>query len=334
MKFGKIDHLILLGGSRCTAELALYLRDQAGLRFEVFTAPRQLEDIIYNDGQTFEQFFKKHELPLSVSENINTDTFFLESITSSTLAIGLGEAWSFDKEVINSFDGKLIDLMGIRLPQYRGGAHYSWQILRGTRIGACNLQIINEDMIQGVFDSGRIVKFREYLFPSSARIPDDYFECAVKEEIAFIKEFINEVAEGRDFDDFSLQENFSVYFPRLHTLKNAFLDWNWSTTDIEKMICAFDSPYAGVSTSINGQLVRLKGARAETNDGPFHPFQCGLIYKIYNKTIYVASLQGSILISEVNDENGVSVLGTLRTGDRFHTPTEWIEKGLTTKIQY
>ncbi|MFA6517687.1 MAG: hypothetical protein WCU83_11200, partial [Bacteroidia bacterium] len=70
------------------------------------------------------------------------------------------------------------------------------------------------------------------------------------------------------------------------------------------------------------------------NDGPFHPFQTGLIYKIYNQTLYIATLNGSVLLSEVYDELGNSILETLSTGDRFYTPNEWIEKGLTDKIQY
>lgn len=334
MTFGKIDQIILLGGSRCTAELAAYLIQNSKIRIQVFTAPRQLNDIIFSDGRTFKLFFESNRIPLNISENINEDKLFLESINTSTLAIGLGEAWSFSKQVIQKFDGRLVDLMGIRMPQYRGGAHYSWQILRGNKIGACNIQLINEDMIQGVFDSGEIIKFNEYFFPLNARVPDDYFEHAVNEEIRFVKEFIDEIAIGHNFIPFKLQENFSMYFPRLHTISNAFLDWNWSTLDIEKMICAFDKPYAGVTTSINAIKVRIKGARAEFNDGPFHPFQCGLIYKIYNKALYVATLDGTIIISDVFDENGVPILNSLVCGDRFFTPREWIETALTNKIKF
>lgn len=334
MKFGKVDRLLILGGSRCTAELALYMQKQAGMPFFLFTAPRQLQDVIYPDGTTFENYLNKNAIPFDVTEDINSHQPFLDAITDGSLGIGLGEAWSFSKPVIERFNGKLLDLMGIRLPQYRGGAHYTWQILRGSRIGACNLQVINEDMVQGVFDSGRIVKFREYLFPVTARIPNDYFACAVEQEIDFIKEFIREVEQETDFQDFSLQENFSLYFPRLHTLRNAFINWNWSTSEIERMICAFDAPYAGATTAINGMKVRVKSARMETNDGPFHPFQSGLIYKIYQRTLYIATQQGSLLIDEVYDESGNSILETLRTGDRFHTPADWIEQGLTDKIQY
>lgn len=334
MIFGNISHIILLGGSRCTAELALYLKDSTDFRYDLFTSPRQLGDSIYANGQTFEEFLIENKINYFVSDDINQDKKFLSSISIKSLAIGIGEAWSFSKEIIALFDGRLVDLMGIRLPQYRGGAHYTWQILRGNKIGACNLQVINEEMIQGVFDSGEIIKFKEYLFPTEARIPDDYFSFATSQEIQFIKEFIDEISAGHHFQPFRLQENFSMYFPRLHTLKNAFIYWQWDTLEIERFICAFDDPYAGVSTQINGKLVRVKKARMENNDGSFHPFQCGLIYKIYQGNLYVATRQGTLIISEVFDELGNSVLGELRTGDRFFTPQDWIENGLTTKIEY
>ncbi len=251
MTFGEINKIILMGGSRCTAELAQYLKEKDGFEFHVFTAPRQLKDIIYSDGGTFEEFLIKNQINYTVCEDINTEKKFIQNISTNTLGIGLGEAWSFSKEIIAMFDGRLIDLMGIRLPQYRGGAHYTWQILRGSRIGACNLQVVNEFMVQGVFDSGEVIKFKEYFFPSSARIPMDYFNHAVNEEIGFIKEFIDEVKSNKTFHPFVLQENFSIYFPRLNTIKNAFIDWTWDTNNIDRFICAFDDPYIGASTMLN-----------------------------------------------------------------------------------
>jgi hypothetical protein len=334
MNFGKINHIILLGGSRCTYELALYLKNSTNINFNLFTAPRQLDDCIFANHKTFEQCLIESEIQYSVTDDINTSKEFLNCITGYSLALGLGEAWSFEKNIIKRFDGRLIDLMGIRLPQYRGGAHYTWQILRGNKIGACNLQIINEEMIQGIFDSGEIIKFKEYLFPTDARTPEDYFAYATSQEIKFIIEFIDEVSKGFTFNKFKLQENFSIYFPRLNTIKNAFIDWSWNSVEIERFICAFDDPYIGSTTQINGKLVRLKKARFESNDGPFHPFQFGLIYKKYNKNIYIASYQGTIIISQVNDEFNNCILDELKIGDRFITPIDWIQRGLLTKIEY
>ena len=89
--------------------------------------------------------------------------------------------------------------MGIPLPQYRGGAHYTWQILMENKMGCCNLQMVNEHTVQGVFDSGEIIKTEDYNFPDTVRSPNDYFEVAVAHEVKFVKAFLNEIREGKKF---------------------------------------------------------------------------------------------------------------------------------------
>ena len=146
MKLGTIEHIIIFGGSRLTAELAAYLKENGIYAFDIFTCERQLNDYIYTDKITLRQFLKDRSIPYYSTENINDNKIIKTVITAHSLGLGLGEAWSFSKDIIDLFAGRLLDFMGIRLPQYRGGAHYSWQILRGNRIGCCNLQIINQDM--------------------------------------------------------------------------------------------------------------------------------------------------------------------------------------------
>ena len=334
MIFGDIDHVLLLGGSRATAELAIALKARGAYRFDVFTAPRQEHDPITETGETFGALLTHHGIPYRVAEDVNADQAFLAAITPTTLALGVGEAWSFTPAVIRRLDGRLLDLMGIPLPQFRGGAHYTWMILQGSRRGACNLQVVNEAMKPGVFDSGAILKRAEYLFPASARTPADYFAYAVTQEVPFILEFLDEVAAKKSFAEQPLQETFSLYMPRLNTREHAFIDWQWPTRDIEKMICAFDVPYVGASTSINGSLVRVRSARVESGDGPFHPFQCGLIYRISTEHLCVCTRDGTLLIGDVRDADGQSVKSALAAGDRFTTPSAWLEKAMALRANY
>jgi methionyl-tRNA formyltransferase len=325
MKFGKIDHLLLLGGSRATVELAAALKRGGRYRFDVFTAPRQENDQITADGSTFSAELRKHGIKYRVANDINIDTDFLKSITPNTLAIGIGEAWSFTPEVIAKLEGRLVDLMGIRLPQFRGGAHYTWMILQGNRRGSVNIQIVNEAMKPGLHDSGAIIKRTEYLMPAGARTPADYFAHAERVEVRVILEFLQDVANGKEFVEQSVQETFSLYMPRLNTREQAFIDWQWPTADIEKMICAFDVPYVGASTAVNGALVRLRSVRVEVGDGPFHPYQCGLIYRIDIGHLFVCTRDGTLLVGDVRDAEGRPVMESLRTGDRFTTTCSWLE---------
>ncbi len=280
------------------------------------------------------EFFNKNSISFNSTDDINEDLKSSDIITKKSLGIGIGEAWGFSRDIIDRFNGHLIDLMGIRLPQYRGGAHYTWQILRKNRIGCCNLQLINEDMVQGVFDSGEIVKTEEYFFPPSARTPEDYFEYAVRKEINFIKEFLDELKDEKSFELGKLQENFSIFFPRLYTLKHAMINWSWDTNDIESFICAFDDPYAGAATFLNGKKVHLKNCYVEFNDGPFHPFQAGLIYKIYNESVFIATKSGTLIVNKILDENGQEMTSKLNTGQRLFTPLSYLEEAMTASVEY
>lgn len=334
MNFGKIDHIILFGGAPLLAAFAGSIAQNGKYRIHVFSSTRHLEEIIYLDNKTLKKTLDENGIPYFDSPEINKDPHIKDIVTENTLGIGLGETWSFNKELIDLFNGRLLDFMGIRLPQYRGGAHYSWQILRRNRIGCCNLQLINEDMIQGEFDSGEIVKTSEYLFPPSVRIPQDYFDAAIEQELDFLDQFLEEVDAGKDFSLLTLQENFSIYFPRLYTLQHGYIDWSWDSEDIELFICAFDNPYPGASTFLNTKRIYLKRCHLEFNDGPFHPFQAGLIYKISNDAIFVATKQGTLVIRQILDENGEKASGDIKIGMRFHTPAKYLEDAMMYKAFY
>jgi len=333
MLFGKIKRIILFGGAPLLAEFVRALKDKP-YEVVVFSSKRQLEEPILSDGTTLEDVLKHLGVKYFSSVDINTDPNVWKHINEYTLGLGIGECWRFSKKLIDKFSGKLLDFMGIRLPQYRGGAHYTWQILRRNKIGACNLQIINEEMIPAEFDSGEIVKTREYLHPAWVRIPQDYFDSAVKEEVRFLLEFLDEVEQNKDFPLMPLQESFSILFPRLYTKKQGFINWNWKTTDIEAFICAFDDPYPGASTFLNKQRVFLKKCFVEYNDGPFHPFQAGIIYRKADDCCYVATIDGTLIIKEVLDENGRNILNKVKIGDRFYTPVKYLEEAMLYKAEY
>src|SRR5262249_31924544 len=158
------------------------LRD-LGFRVGIYTSPRHAAEPLEGDGVSLGQALTSLGFDFAVREDINADAALPGLITPNTLGIGMGEAWSFSAALIDRFGGRLLAFMGIPLPRYRGGAHYTWMILRGDRQGACNLQVINTDMIQGECDTGEIVKTRPYRFPESARTPADYFRAAVPEEV-------------------------------------------------------------------------------------------------------------------------------------------------------
>jgi len=304
------------------------------MKVTVFSSKRHLDEFMLRENQTLEQILMRNDVPYFSCSDINDNPHIRPLVNETTIGVGLGEVWSFEKDLIERFSGKLLDFMGIRLPRYRGGAHYTWQILRRNRIGCCNLQIINKEMIQGVFDSGEIVKSGEYFFPAHTRIPQDYFDFAIKQEVAFLEEFIEEVRIGKDFPMSRIQENFSLYFPRLYTLKHGWIDWTWSGPDIELFICAFDDPYAGASTLLEGTRVFLKDCFFDLDDGHFHPFQAGLVYKKANSALFVATKEGTLIVKKILNENGENLFESVKVGQRLLTPGKYLEEAMTYSAVY
>ncbi len=332
MKLSNIKRVYLLGGG---GALVGFARELVSRCYEVyiFTSPRHSTEIM-ESGKTFAAEIKDMGLNIHMPEDVNTDFIFLDCLTEETMGVGFGEVWTFNKETIELFNGKLFDFMGIRLPQYRGGAHYTWQILRGSRIGGCNLQVINEFMVQGEFDSGEVILSKEYLFPISARIPQDYFDAAHIEELLFLSGLLDMIENGKEFHPTPIAEAFSIYFPRLNTLKQGWIDWSWNNSEIASFINAFDEPYPGASTELNGHVVRIKSITEESMDGSFHPFCAGLVYKINSTGVYVATRDGTIIIGRVLDESGGDVTRAVRAGQRFFTPVSRVEAAMRFHAEY
>lgn len=326
MKFGEINKVILFGGSLTTVNLCRWLLGQ-GIQVRVYTSFRHAKEPLDQEGRTLEQQLREISVPFVITADINGEVTLLEEITPKTLGIGIGEAWSFKAELIEAFDGRLLDFMGIPLPRYRGGAHYTWMILRGDRKSGCNLQVINTEMIQGVFDSGEIVFSDSFEFEAGARIPQDYFNQEAVQAVEFLKRFLQEIRNGRTFKMRKLDEKKSLYLPRVNTIQHGWIDWGWDGKQIERFIRAFDTPYAGASTRIRGQRVRLKDVRLDKREAPFHPFQSGLITRISpEEGVVIATTSGHLWVRKVIDEAGNCINKNLQTGTRFFSSPEDIRK--------
>ncbi|MFH2101567.1 MAG: hypothetical protein ABII71_05780 [Candidatus Micrarchaeota archaeon] len=332
MNFGKVDRILLLGGSPLLAEVAAALSKEWDLT--VFSCRRQLDEPMDGKGTTLEQLLKNSGTKYFCADDINQDDNFLGVITGSTLAIGIGEQWTFTQDVISRFAGRLVDFMGIPLPKFRGGAHYTWQILQKNRTGCCNIQEINAEMVPGEFDSGKLLKRKEYQFSESARTPLDYFNEAGKNELGFLLEFVREVKEGKDFSPMAVDESASLFMPRLYTKKHGLVDWSWNTDEIDRFICAFDEPYPGASTYLDGKKVFLKGSSIDSSEGAFHPFQCGLVYKVHGGSLFVATRDGTVKLGRVLDENGNDITESVAVGQRFFTPRNELDDAMGFRAGY
>jgi RimJ/RimL family protein N-acetyltransferase/methionyl-tRNA formyltransferase len=333
MRYNNINKVILFGGSLTLLGTIKYLKNE-NMNTLVYTSPRHASEILDESGTTINNELRELGVPFIVTDDINTENALLDEITPETLGIGFGEAWSFDKNIVNKFNGKLLDYMAIPLPRYRGGAHFTWMILRNDRQGSCNLQLVNTETIQGVYDSGEILKNKKYVFPEGIN-PKYYFDVEVREGVAFIAEFLDEIKSGKEFSLTKLNEDESLYLPRLNTLKNGWIDWAWSGEEISRFIRAFDTPYKGASTRVDGTRVFLKGAELDTKEKQFHPFQSGIITRITEKEgVVTATRSGHLKIKNVLNGNGELINSSLHTGLRFYTKPDDIQKAMEFKSEY
>lgn len=331
MKFNDVNQIILFGGSPLILEVAKYLKS-IDMIYMVYTSPRQANEIIDQYKNSLRIKLLENKINFIETEDINKERRLLKSITTNTLGLGLGEAWPFSRKIIELFSGRLMDFMGIPHPKYRGGAHYSWMILNNNFEGGCNIQIVNEFMIQGKFDNGEIIKSKKYKFPKNTRIPIDFFNAAIPIEIKFIKEFINEIKRNKFFSLKKIKENESLFFPRQNTLINGWINWGWDGIQIEKFIRAFDEPYKGASTLISGKRVHLKTCSLKRTIR-YHPYLSGLVLRISQHEGYViATSSGNLLVKNITDSSGVKI--NISVGDRLFTPLKKLEESLTSRIFY
>ncbi len=327
MSYGPIQGILLLGGGKLLRQIALWAVSE-GPPVKVITSLRHALEV--DDGIVLSDFLVKHKIKHLVVEQITDSSVasFLEN-TKGYFYLSIGAAWIFKSELIERlFNNQLFNLHGTRLPQNRGGGGFSWQIMMGNRFGFCVLH-----QVDGGVDTGDIIATREFIYPPTARIPQDYEEIYVNNNFDFVIDFI----EAHRSDEEILKpirqsEWFSTYWPRLNTELNGFIDWNLGFDELERFICAFDFPYKGASTFLNDKKVFLRKVSVSAQDGHFHSFQRGLIYRKSNDWFCVALKGAALIVEDIRDENGDSIMTDVKVGDRFYTPQTFLENAMSRVI--
>lgn len=327
---GPIRRLLLLGGGDLLLRLAEVGR-QRGLAVDVITSPDQSKERLPGAGRSLAAALREIGIkPAVIAKFEQAKTAQLIGDTRATFALSVGARWIFRPDKLERwFGGKLLNLHGTRLPQNRGGGTWSWQILMGNRFGFCQLHLVDAGI-----DTGPIVVSEEFIYPAACRTPLDYMAYAADQYARLIGEFLDSMkARPRTFTCVAQPEYLSTYWPRLETATHGWIDWRWDASLLERFICAFDEPYGGAQTLWNGRTVRLKRAFANREDQSFHPFQSGAVYRTNKRWLCIAAEGGSIVVEDLRDERGATVLADVRAGDAFTTPPDQLLKR-TERIRY
>ena len=219
----------------------------------------------------------------------------------------------------------MFNINSIPVPHYLGGAHFTWQLMNDNYEGGCFFQKITNQL-----DRGPLLDWRKFNIPKNASNPSDYFTVNLNEGETFITGLAKKMKTGKNFSITpyeQVNEN-RLYFPRLKTDIQGFIDWNWSGQEIVHFCASFDNPYGGSRTYIKEKIICLKGVSIFDSNDIFHPFCRGLIVRKTISQLLILSKDRLISVDRIENINGNSIRSKVKEGMRLYTPQNVLERAL------
>ncbi len=324
--FRDVRRFCLIGGGDLMCDAAEYLV-RHGYGVTVVVAPRHVDEVLPILGGTLRDRLRMAGASTYCVDDINEmESWPVSAICGpDVMALCFGPAWIFSPPVVGAFGQGMINVNLIPVPKYLGGAHYTWQILNGDRSGGCYLQ-----RITGQIDRGDILYSKKFEIPNTARIPRDYALANYEQGRGCIAEFLGAIEKKLTLAPvpYAEIEQDRLYFPRLLTVEQAYINWSWSAIQIERFCNAFDEPYDGAATFLGDKMIRVKDVVLVPDFVDFHPFAAGLIVSRANAAIIVAAAGGALRIGAAKYAEGNDASSALREGKRLTTPNDLLIKAM------
>lgn len=242
------------------------------------------------------------------------------SVNKTDIGLSFGAPWIFPKSWIKHWNGRIFNSHARMLPRHRGAGGASWLILMNDRKGMASIHELTAGL-----DEGPIVAKKLFKYPANLKFPREYDLIDQRQTTFLLKKWLPQAFRG-EINKSDQDHSISTYWPRLSTDKHSWVNWEWTANEIVAFCRAFDSPYAGAQTFLKGEIIRLKSA-CLIDKSYHHPFQSGLIFRIYNNKFIVAAKGGSI---SFNADVGIA----FRLGDRLVTPASILQAALATRVTY
>jgi len=322
-----IEKVVFFGYNTMVAEATKQAREASVDLDIVIVTDQQQADRDLGPGSNFDEVTAAGRVTGVVEADLTGPSVELAlADMDSTLAISVGAPWFFGGDFIEDrLKRRIVNLHGTRLPKDRGGAIFSWTILRGQRTGLCLLHRLNERI-----DAGEVVRYEEFIYPPAARTPGQLMADYEQRNIAFLHRFLTDISTGglELASDAILPDYLSSYWPRLDARINGWIDWRLDLYALERFACAFDDPYAGARTMHGDTEVVLRDVYAQSVDGSSHPFQWGIVFRKSPGWITIAVNGGELLVKSLTDTDGNDVVDTVNVGDRLTTTHSQLQKAL------
>lgn len=316
INFGRIDRVILIGHGEIFPELVRVIQ-KYGFEVIAVTPEASLDEVELSDLALIKTADPKSE------KNIRA------VINENCLAVSYSSPWIFDDHFISKFEGKFVNIHESLLPIYRGGGGSSWGLMQDDDESGVTIHEMTPRI-----DAGKILLQKKIKFNASDVTPLSRDKLRHEVSIKLIDEFFLRILNEIDFDGTDQDDSISTYWPRLSTEENGFINWSWNLSEILNFIKAFEEPYLGASTYVNGRLVHLRRPDIEEEGKYFHPFLHGLVFRKHNEKLFIATKGGVLTISDVRSEEGLSSFHLIKLGDRLFTPSTQLDAAMSYRAVY
>ena len=325
MKIKNFNSVILIGFGELLIHTYKILKKN-DLNLLVVISKRHAKTNLPLKKINFEKYIVSEKINYIKIDNINKNKKFINFLQNNK-CIGLcfGPSWIFSSKVINLFKNNIFNFNGIPIPEYLGGAHYTWQILNNNKKSGKFIQIITEDIDQGDIIYSKISKLK-----NNVTKPEDYFKENIESSKKFINNFFHKISNSNNFKKISFNKiNYKrLYFPRLLTNFNGYINWNWKTDDIIKFANSFDEPYSGALTFLKNKKVKIKNLKKLNQSFSFHPYCNGLIVRNWKNTIYICTVDGLVYTDQILNQKNLNIIKDIKEGTRLITPNNILEKSM------
>ena len=275
------------------------------INFSIITSSDQSKYLKNFNHKVFNKVDKKFKI--YVKKNYNID---------KTLFVSLGSRLIFkEKDIKNFFKNNLINFHATRLPYDSGGASTSWKIMKNDRI---DNQLVH--LVDSGIDTGPILSSYNSVIPKEFQTPSEIDEFSRNNFLSFFKKFILKIKKSERLKLINQPKFLGNYNPRLSSIFNGWINWDTSSYNLLNFINAFEDPYGGAQTQINGKTVKLKKVQLHGGEVPGHPYMAGLIARHDKNWIIVNTIDNNkLIIEKVLSSRNKNIISELRVGDRFIT---------------
>ena len=130
-------------------------------------------------------------------------------------------------------------------------------------------------------------------------------------------------------------DKISNYNPRINSEKDSWIDWNLEPNDLVNFINAFDDPYEGAKTFLNGEIVRLKSVQLNSAECGSHPFMIGIVIRKNEKWLVINIANNkTLLVEKILSYKNKDVINKVKLGDRFFSGEKELSKAKSIRSRF